>query len=214
VDWGRHPYTTLARLHSSPDAPLVQLRWYQTELPFIEGETIINQTYYNDAQEQVKPVGERPEWESPRVYNGQWTTPTGLFGGHICHRDWFRTGEPWPTSLPDTVYTASGVPLCCCVDTYLVLANELATCVMDPGNPCHRWGGPGPITGKLWVVSAPFPPSLPRWRVLRVRNGLPTFYTWVCSEEWNGRGLSPVFELSPVGDPGAPVPLLQVQEVV
>jgi len=54
-----------------------------------------------------------PTWSDPRRYNGHWGPLPGLRGQHVCHSDWFATGEPWPVTLPPTVYDDEWIPECC-----------------------------------------------------------------------------------------------------
>jgi len=217
VDWIQFPFEVSARVHRGPGAPIVRLRWTYTDLPFLPVGTgcTINNRVWNDDTASDLEVGQLPLVESNYVQDARWVTDPGAVGGHICHPEWLVTGEPWPTTLPDTVYTPGGLPMCCCVETYVVNANEQTEVVSpDETSKCQRWIGVGPVTGKQWVVIVPFPPGIPYWRVLRRRNGAPTFYEWRCAEAWDGRGTSPPFVLFPPGDPGAPVEQLTVSEVV
>lgn len=214
VDFGRRPYSTKARFHNDPSAPLVDLKWYVTDLPFLEVESSINSRDWDDTPYLEYEVGEVPTWSDPRAYNGAWTQPLGVFGAHVCHPEWFFTGQPWPVTTPTTNYNPERVPTCCCVPVYHWWGAEPVV-VSPPSDTfaCNRWLGIGPISGKGWqlTVQGLDPVALP-WRVFRVRNGLPTFYQWNCVAPWNGRGVSPPFVTIDPLDPTYPVQQLFVIE--
>lgn len=215
MDWIRRPYTTPGRVHDSPDAPLVDIVWYLTDLPPIDGASLVNSRDLDPFPYLDRVIGEVPTHTDRRAFNNRWAKPLGLFGKHICHPEWLATGEPWPTELPDTVYNTEGVPHCCCVAEYKIHSSETTIVgLILPGDACKRWGGVGPTSGKFWVLLSPSgPPQNLNWRVMRIRNGLPTFYSYVLPFPWDGRGTSPVFALFPPFDPGAPSQTLQVTEV-
>ena len=112
VDWGRYPYSTPARLGNSPLAPVVSLDWYETDLPFQDFPSAINQRK-NDTQVTGELLlGELP-YQYPPPYNGRGPVP-GLTGGHRCgFREWFQDGYPYPYLGEPIVYDGFGIPLCC-----------------------------------------------------------------------------------------------------
>ena len=162
------------------------------------------------------PVGEVPTETDPRAFNGKWTRPTSARGGHLCHPDWFVNGQPWPLTIPETEYNSEGIPICCCVEQYSTRTDEFV--VMTPPSAafaCQQWLGVGPVTGKPFrLIAQGADPVASPWRLLRRRNGLPTFLLWICSAPWNGRGVSPVFFADDPFDPDYPVVQLHVREVV
>lgn len=113
VDWGRRPYDVSGRVHLGDNAPIVKLRWYVTDLPAIDYETPINSRDLNRDQWSEYALGELPEWQSERVYNGKWTRPASATGSAGCHAEWLATGEPWPNDLPEQEYDVLGIPVCC-----------------------------------------------------------------------------------------------------
>jgi hypothetical protein len=113
LDFSRDPYTCLAQLHLGAGAPVVKLRWFFTDLPFLAGETVINNRVFDPQPWQIRPVGELADDTKDWKQNGAVPSPTGLTGKHICSPLFFRTGEPWPNDLPDTIYDADWIPECC-----------------------------------------------------------------------------------------------------
>lgn len=91
----------------------MRLRWYVTDRPCIDYESPINSRDLNFDQWNVIPLGELPEWQSPRKYNGQWTRPASATGTRYCHAEFLQTGEPWPNNLPSQGYDVEHIPLCC-----------------------------------------------------------------------------------------------------
>ncbi len=79
-------------------------------MPF---ESVINSRDWDETPYLTYPVGEVPTWSDRRRYNGLWNPPQGLTGTHICNRDWFATGEPWPVTHPEVVYDDRWIPECC-----------------------------------------------------------------------------------------------------
>lgn len=112
------------------------MRWFVTDRPFISGVTLINSREYSQDKISEYTVGELPTWAAKRDYNGAWSIPKLKFKDHICHAEWFPTGEPWPvpSSLPPTVYLAGWIPECC------VMACAEQDCKADPvnGQPASR----------------------------------------------------------------------------
>lgn len=111
VDWIRYPYTTKARVHNSPDAPLVDLVWYFTDLPFQRHDSVINSLWQSSEDARQVDIGE--QWYYPPPYNGL-TRIEGLTGEHECGlQSDFEEGQPWPYDGPDIEYDEDGIPFCC-----------------------------------------------------------------------------------------------------
>jgi hypothetical protein len=152
VDWARRPYTTSARLHDSPDAPLVDLVWYFTDQPALPPEqiSVVNCRGWDSDPWEELSVGERAIPTAERVYNGRWQAPAFMPGNHMCRSEWFATGEPWPTELPDTVYDDENIPRCCgrpnmcvCVEEQVIAGgNNQATATEIAGSNVF-WASPG-----------------------------------------------------------------------
>ena len=103
----------MARFHRSPDAPLVRVRWYVTNLPFLDTPSIINSRDWDETPYLEYPVGEVPTYSDARRYNGKWNQPVGLNGKHICETAWFELGEQWPVTHADVRYDDEWIPECC-----------------------------------------------------------------------------------------------------
>lgn len=58
-------------------------------------------------------VGQMPTAEANYRQDARWELPAVLVPGHMCHPEWYATGEPWPTELPPTKYSPGGIPECC-----------------------------------------------------------------------------------------------------
>jgi len=193
---------------------LVDLKWYRTELPFLPGESIINSRDWDSEPYLELPVGEVPKWSDPRTYNGAWDRLPGANGAHICHPEWFPTGEPWPVTLPVTDYTPAGVPLCCCVAEYDIHADQVWRCNAVPPDPCLRWSHIEPGPGNDWLIVAPGFPGFTDWFVFRTGPIIGQIVRFrLAGNLWNGRGVSPpipYFSGTPI--PG--VPAVTVKEVL
>jgi hypothetical protein len=115
VDWIQFPFEIDTHLHNGPDAPVVRVRWTFTNLPWlhVEGGILMNNRIWNEDQTSDLPVGQLPLVESNYVQDSRWVLPPGLTGKHVCHREWFSTGEPWPNNLPPTKYDDQWIPDCC-----------------------------------------------------------------------------------------------------
>jgi hypothetical protein len=109
----RYPYDTFARFHSDAAAPIIGIRWYFTDLPFLSGPTLLNNRYLNKDQHSPLLVGEVPVWQAPRRENRQRTPNPKLDGSHVCHPEWFATGQPWPVDTDPVDYDEDGIPTCC-----------------------------------------------------------------------------------------------------
>jgi filamentous hemagglutinin len=98
---------------TGPGAPVVTFRWYFTDLPMFDGVTVINNRVFDSDPWKNRPLGELPsETKQFRMDYGR-RAPRGTTGRHICHLEWFRTGEPYPNDLPPNEYQPNGIPLCC-----------------------------------------------------------------------------------------------------
>lgn len=203
-------------MHRGAGAPTVRLRWMYTDQPFLPLGThcvLINRIWDEDQSSDLE-VGQLPPDEADYVQDNRWVLPAFALGGHICHPEWLQVGEPWPTSLPDTVYQDS-VPVCCCVLSYDVHALQETARITSPSlaSLCKAWIGLGPVTGKAWTLLAP-QVGLPQWVLRRRRNGLPTFITYLLDAAlWNGHGTSPPFAMVLPDDPtiaGDPIYVTEV----
>lgn len=97
VDWIQYPFEVWARVHNSPEAPLVRLRWMFTDQPFLPlgTQSVINNRVWNEDQVSDLVVGQLiPELAEYRQ-DARWRLPALAFSGHMCHPEWFATGEPW-----------------------------------------------------------------------------------------------------------------------
>lgn len=111
VDWSRTSYTTKARLHNSPDAPLIDVLWYFTDLDFLDQDLAFNNRVWDsDDVRQLAPGEAFPiakKFAKPRVF-------IGLNGEHQCGTpDDFQFGQPWPYTGPVVAYDPDGIPACC-----------------------------------------------------------------------------------------------------
>jgi len=98
-------------MHSSEDAPLVDLVWFRTDLPFQETESVINSNDWDEEPWRQKVVGE--QYGYPRNYNGRGPIQ-GLTGDHQCGtQDDFEAGADWPYDGPPILYLPNGIPVCC-----------------------------------------------------------------------------------------------------
>jgi len=117
VDWIQFPFEVDARVHRGADAPIVRLRWMYTSQPFLPVGTgsVINNRIWNKDHVSMLEVGQLPPKESDFDQDERWALPAALVPGHMCHPEWFATGEPWPipSDLPPTEYTPDGIPVCC-----------------------------------------------------------------------------------------------------
>lgn len=160
-------------------------------------------------------VGQLPPEEADYVQDDRWVLPQELQAGrHICHPEWLTVGEPWPSSLPNTVYNFNGVPQCCCVDEYEVFGPERLI-VSSLGNPlaiCWSWFGSSP-PGQNWRLNRQLAPGPPYWLIEWNWTGLPSPVQWLLNVPWDGRGTSPPFDLDGPTLPPLP-PTLYVREVV
>lgn len=132
MDWIQFPFEVWARLHTSPDAPLVRLRWVYTDQPFLPvgTQSVINNRIWDFDHDSDLSVGQEPIEESDFDQDARLKLPALAFSGHMCHPEWFATGEPWPvpSTLPPTVYLAGWIPECC------VVCCEFEDCLDDPIN--------------------------------------------------------------------------------
>lgn len=111
VDWARRPYWTKARFWDHPDAPLVDLYWYFTDLPFLPFPTVFNSKDWCEDPWHYDGLGE--VFGAPRIYDGLEQMP-GLTGGHICGTpEQFLYGDTWPPTGAPLTYDRDGIPTCC-----------------------------------------------------------------------------------------------------
>lgn len=130
MDWIEFPFEVWARVHASEDAPVVRLRWVYTDQPFLPVGTqsvVMNRIWELD-QESDLVVGQLPKVESKYKQDARLKLPALAFSGHMCHPEWFATGEPWPVPsiLPPTVYLDGWIPECCAVCCVFI------GCSLDP----------------------------------------------------------------------------------
>lgn len=87
------------------------IRWFKTDLPFLEGEQVINARIWDSEIVDDLEVGEDTR-DKPHPYRGGQVA--GLLGDHVCGpEEWFRNGQPWPTDIDPVEYDADGIPTCC-----------------------------------------------------------------------------------------------------
>ena len=111
VDVGRRPYRVKMRIWDSPDAPLADVYYYRTTLPFLPFPTLFASRDYTDRPWPQDVLGE--QWWSPRPYDGLESIP-GLTGDHFCGTPQdFEFGPTWPPVGPELEYDADGIPTCC-----------------------------------------------------------------------------------------------------
>jgi hypothetical protein len=119
-------------VHRGDGAPVVRLRWVFTDQPFLPlgTQAVINNRVWNQDQASDLEVGQLPLVESDFVQDARWKLPAVALGAHQCHPEWFATGEPWPNSLPPTVYYGGWIPACCLEEAMCI--TDL--CAKDPAN--------------------------------------------------------------------------------
>lgn len=111
VDWLSNGYTTWARFWDDPDAPLVRLIWYPTDLPFLDYATVFGSHEWETDYPDLRGLGEIRR-DRPARKNWHPGIP-GLTGDHVCGTpDQFLFGAPRYTG-PPIVYDADHIPLCC-----------------------------------------------------------------------------------------------------
>ncbi len=113
MDIGRYPALRKARVHAGDGAPVVDLLWYVTHLTKCVDVTIINRREWDLEKYVDYPVGELARVGPYRDFAADGGPRLGLTGNHQCHPEWMAAGEPWPPSLPDTVYDSDDIPACC-----------------------------------------------------------------------------------------------------
>ena len=115
MDWIQFPFEVRARLLDGPSAPVVRLRWVYTDQPFLppDQSTVITNRIWDEDQTSDLKIGQLPLEESNFKQDARWRLPDGLKPGHMCHPEWFSTGEPYPNDLPPNVYGPFGIPECC-----------------------------------------------------------------------------------------------------
>lgn len=91
---------------------------------------IITNRIWDEDQIDVLEVGQAPLVTSNFVQDARWQLPAVALGAHQCNPQWFATGEPWPTSLPPTVYYGGWIPACC-LEVEMCITD---LCAKDPIN--------------------------------------------------------------------------------
>lgn len=96
----------------------MRLRWVYTDQPFLPVGTgcVINNRNLNQDQESELTVGQFANVIAAYEQDARWQLPPLALGAHQCNPQWFATGEPWPTALPNTVYQQGWIPDCCLED--------------------------------------------------------------------------------------------------
>lgn len=154
VDWIQFPFEVWARLHTSPDAPLVRLRWVYTDQPFLPvgTQSVVNNRIWDFDHDSDLSVGQEPIEESDFDQDARLRLPALAFSGHMCHPEWFATGEPWPvpSTLPPTKYLAGWIPECC------VVCCEFVDCLDEPVN-----GGPASELRQYAIPAKDATPTTP-----------------------------------------------------
>lgn len=72
-------------------------------------------------------MGEVPAWRGEYKFIPRFSRPAFALGTHLCHPEWFDSGEP-PNDLPPTTYLAGWIPTCC------VMPCEFEACTSNPVN--------------------------------------------------------------------------------
>lgn len=110
-----------------------------TDEPFLPvgTQSVILNRIWDEDQDSDLVMGQLPIVQARYRQDARWTLPALAFSGHMCHPEWFSTGEPWPvpSTLPPTVYLAGWIPECC------VVCCEFIDCSLDPVNdaPASQW---------------------------------------------------------------------------
>jgi hypothetical protein len=178
VDWIQFPFEVDAKVHNSADAPIVRLRWVYTDQPFLPVGTgsVINNRIWNKDQVSMLTVGQLPVKESNFDQDERLKLPAALVPGHMCHPEWFATGEPWPTDLPPTPYGPDGIPECCGLfvdptEGGIELGGEAGDVqIITPGDNClepalfdmgAEYGAsyPGGTAEQWWQIPVPAAPG-------------------------------------------------------
>lgn len=99
------------RFWDHPEAPLVDVYWYFTDLPFLPFPTIFNSRDW--CEDPWHYTGRGEVFGAPRPYDGMLVV-AGLQGGHYCGtREDFENGPSWPPTGEPLVYGPDGIPTCC-----------------------------------------------------------------------------------------------------
>lgn len=149
MDFSRDPYTVSARVHHGEGAPIVKLLWYPTVLPPIDFESVINNRRYEDQPHLDRPIGELPIGENQYKQVNRWDIVPGLTGLHVCYKQYFPVGEPWPNDLPENEYDDWDIPTCC--GTF----HDPGIFGVEIGGECgDRIGYKNPTSGGLMIGGA------------------------------------------------------------
>lgn len=99
------------RFWDNPEAPLVDVYWYFTDLPFLPFPTIFNSRDW--CEDPWHYTGRGEVFGAPRTYNGM-EEVAGLSGEHICGTQAdFEDGPSWPPTGEPLEYDDDGIPKCC-----------------------------------------------------------------------------------------------------
>jgi hypothetical protein len=120
MDFLRACYVTKMRLHTDPSI-LTTVRWFKCRVgaPPLGFPTPFVSLNWRTDPFRESPLGE--VYGEPRPFNHGRTPLGAVFGAPCGDPQWFRTGEPYPNSLPPAVYDTTGM-LACCTDRFRRLA--------------------------------------------------------------------------------------------
>jgi hypothetical protein len=111
VDFIRTPYRFKLRPYDHPDAPVLNARWYFTDLDFLPFPTVFGSAIYRDRAPSVIRVGEI--WRPFFPYSAK-PSPDGLIGDHFCGSESDFLGEAeWPYTGEPVERDEDGIPFCC-----------------------------------------------------------------------------------------------------
>jgi len=91
------------------------MRWVYTDQPFLpvdSGNTFVNRIWESDDVSDTI-TGMLPVPLNNYAQDERWRLPAGMKPGHMCHPEWFASGEPYPNDLPPTEYGYWKIPTCC-----------------------------------------------------------------------------------------------------
>jgi hypothetical protein len=112
MDMLRACYRTKMRLHTDPSV-LTPVRWYKCHpnARDFPGLSPLRSSQWRSEPWVEMPLGE--VYGAPRPFDPG-LLPLGAFGRRFCGPiEWFRYGEPFPSSLPPQEYSLSGLATCC-----------------------------------------------------------------------------------------------------
>lgn len=110
----------------------MRLRWVYTDQPFLPLGThnVITNRIWDADQETDLTVGQLIPALANYRQDERWKLPAVALGAHQCNPQWFAVGEPWPNTLPPTVYYGGWIPACCLEDAMCI--TDL--CAKEPVN--------------------------------------------------------------------------------